>query len=342
MTHSHGHNHGAGAHQHRECSTPPPPPGTVDLEQMRQRAEAEARRKEELAKGNSDPNGAIDPVVELDPNNLEPAVVLRSQEVPVVVLIGGGAASDYTRMKTELTEMVRQANLEWVLGLVDADRDPQLAQAFGAQQLPTLVAVAGGSPIGQAAGEKTRDFLEQWINAVLDAVRGRLRGLPAGSYMRGAGESADGAADEQDAVQPPTQDPRLDEAEELLNDGEFDKALTVYDAILESEPANTELKAARTNVAFLARVTHLDRTVDHIKRSDDNPGDVDAAMAAADQYMAMGDSTSCLNRLLDTITATAGEDRAKAQKRLLEFFQMLDPADPDVLDARRRLASALF
>lgn len=334
MTHAHG----PAGHGHRECATPPPPPGTVDLEQLRQRAEAEERRRREARAAAGDPDGAIDPVTEVTAANLETAVVLRSEEVPVLVLIGAPGAPETVRMRADLEEMVRAADLGWLLGVVDADAEFQVAQAFGVRMLPTLVAVAGGAPIGQAEGEKPREFLEQWATAVLDAVAGRLRGLPAGARMRGAGEESEAAA-EPDA---PTDDPRLAEAEEALAEGDFDRAIAVYDAILDSEPGNAALLAARTNVAFLARAQRLERTVDHVARAEADPGDVDAALDAADQQMLLGEAGPCLDRLLAALAGSAGEDRKRVHARLLEMLRLFDPADPLALDARRRMASALF
>ena len=39
---------------------------------------------------------------------------------------------------------------------------------------------------------------------------------------------------------------------------------------------------------------------------------------------------------------TAGDDRARVRTRLLELFELFDPADPDLIKARRDLASALY
>lgn len=328
------HNH---PHNHRECSTPPPPPGTVDLEQLKQKAEAEAQRKRAVAAGSADNGEGIPPVVQITGQNLEAEVVLRSEEVPVVVLIGAEGAPDYTRMKSDLSELAQASGLHWILGLVDAHSAMEVAQAFGVQALPTLVAVAGGGPIGQAEGEQTGESLSQWIQAVLDATKGRLRGLPPGTRM-------EGEAGEQEPVEAPpvSTDPRLAEAEALLNDGSFDEAVTVYDAILKSEPANTELKAARTNVAFLARVQKMDRGVDHVAASNQDPTDVAAALAAADQLMLIGEANGSLDRLVSTLPKVFGDDRNAVRDRLLEMLQMFDPSDPAALDARRRMASALF
>jgi len=39
---------------------------------------------------------------------------------------------------------------------------------------------------------------------------------------------------------------------------------------------------------------------------------------------------------------TAGDDRTKVRTRLIELFELFDPADPEVIAGRRNLANALY
>ncbi len=336
MTHSHPHSHGHSHDGHRECSTPPPPPGTVDLEQIKREAEARARVEESI----SDQGEGIPPVVTVTAENLQAEVVVRSEQVPVVVLIGAAGSPDTVRLRMELEEMARAANLHWILAWVDADTQFDVARAFGVQALPTVTAVAMGQPIGQFVGEQTRDYLDQWIAAVHDATKGRLKGLPAGTRMMGEGEDYAGEPD--GGMKAPTDDPRLADAEDKLNEGDFDGAVAVYDEILKSEPANAALKAARTNVAFLARAQKIDRSSDPVARADADPKNVELALEAADVEMLVGDPAQSLERLLVLLPTVFGNDRAAVKDRLLDLLQLFDAAAPVALDARRRMASALF
>ena len=287
----------------------------------------------------SDQGEGLPPLVDVTAENFDPEVVIRSEQVPVVVLIGDPSSPDSVRMRLLLDEMAREANLNWIAAWVDAAAQMDVARAFGVQALPTVVAVAMGQPIGQFVGEQTRDYMDQWIEAVMDATRGRLKGLPAGTRMMGEGEEGP----EPDAgLKPPTDDPRLAQAEEKLNEGDFEGAVAVYDEILKSEPANAELKAARTNVAFLARAQKIDRASDPIARADADPKNVGLALEAADVEMLVGDPALSLERLLVLLPTVFGDDRAAIKDRLLDLLQLFDAADPVALDARRRMASALF
>lgn len=308
-----------------------------------QRAEAEQRRKAEVAKAAADQGDGLPPVVEITPQNLEAEVVLRSEEVPVIVLIGGAAVPESVRLKSELETMAREANLHWILGWVDADTEPQVARAFGVQQLPTVTAVAMGSPIGMFAGEKTREWLDQWIAQVMEATKGRLKGLPAGTRMAGEGGATEPEEQTDFFGNPvPTDDPRLEQAEDLLSEGNFDAALELYEAMLKSEPANNGLKRAHANVDFFARAAKIDRTSDPIARADAAPNDVALALDAADVTMLVDDPAKALDRLLVLLPTVFGADRDAVKDRLLGLLMLFDAADPVALDARRRMASALF
>lgn len=344
-SHSSGHSHGHSHDGHRECATPPPPPGTVDLAELQRKAELEARRKEELEKQLGDQGEGLPPIVEVIPQNLEAEVVVRSEQIPVIVLIGGAGAPESVRLRSELEDMARDAKLNWILAWVDADTQPAVAQAFGVQALPTVTAVAMGSPIGMFVGEKTRDWLDQWIAQVMEATTGRLKGLPAGTRMAGDIEAeGSGSGEPTDAWgnPVPTDDPRLDIAEEKLNEGDFEGALDVYDEILKSEPANHLLKMARTNVAFLARAQKIDRSSDPIARSNADPKNVSLALDAADVEMLVGDPRQALERLLTLLPLVFVDEKKAVQERLVDMLQLFDPADPVALDARRRMASALY
>jgi putative thioredoxin len=77
-------------------------------------------------------------------------------------------------------------------------------------------------------------------------------------------------------------------------------------------------------------------------RADAAPDDVAAALGAADLAFAGGDADAALNRLLGTLTRTAGDEREQVRQRLLDYFELLGPDDARVPAARRQLARALF
>jgi putative thioredoxin len=90
----------------------------------------------------------------------------------------------------------------------------------------------------------------------------------------------------------------------------------------------------------------LERTTSHspgaVAAADAAPDDIDAAFAAADVQLMSQDVAGAFARLTALVRRTSGDDRTRVRTRLIELFELFDPADPDVIVGRRNLASALY
>ncbi|MVU75634.1 tetratricopeptide repeat protein [Nocardia sp. ET3-3] len=255
--------------------------------------------------------------------NFEDRVLRRSTQVPVVVALYSQRSPGSIELVKLLEKLVAQGG-DWDLATVEAEANMRIAQAFGVQGIPTVVAVAAGQPLADFTGNQPEEQVTQWLAAVVDAVRGKLPGV-------GEGEAAEPEAPE---------DPRFVAAEEALERGDFEGAVTAYQTILTAEPNNAEAKAALRQVQFLSRVQELDPAA--LAKADADPANLDAAIAAADLEMFNQQPEAAFDRLIAQVKRTAGDDRTRARTHLLELFELFDPAEPIVVAARRKLAAALY
>lgn len=310
--------------------------GAVDLGQVK--ARAESRNQSQGAgqpgqQGTGEPAGAVAPFFTVSAENLETEVLRRSVQIPVVVLVGSSRSEDSEQLKKDLETLARQASLKFVVGYVDADATPDVAQMLGVSGLPTVLALAAGRPVTNFQGGQPRDAVQQWTSSLVEAVGNQLQGLPEGTVMAG------------DAAEPepePQGDPRFDAATEALNAGDYAAAIQVYEDILAAEPKNAEAKQARDSAKLLARLAESGGDSDPVAAADADRENVDKAFAAADQEIAAGRPDSAFDRLIALLSTTAGDAKTSVRDRLVELFAMFDAADPRVLDARRRMASALY
>nr|WP_296777984.1 tetratricopeptide repeat protein [Rhodococcus sp. (in: high G+C Gram-positive bacteria)] len=293
--------------------------GAVDLSALKDRPAPPP------ASGTDDGTDGVPPIVDVTTATFEDEVLRRSSQVPVIVDLGSPRSPQSVELTRQLGQLALEANGAWIHARVDVDSNPQIAQAFGVQAIPTVVAVAGGQPLADFQGSQPDEQLRKWLEAIEQATAGKLTGPP-------------GAAPTEDEPEP--EDPRLVAAEQALDDGDFDKAIAEYEAIIEAEPANADAKAALRQVKFLARVQSVD--VDAVAKADAAPTDVAAQIEAADVELSQQDPDAAFGRLIAGVKRTAGDERTALRTRLLELFELFDAADPIVVAARRKLASALY
>ncbi|ALC05615.1 hypothetical protein CDES_05925 [Corynebacterium deserti GIMN1.010] len=297
--------------------------GAIDLGEVKARADARQKAHEQ-----GPATGGIASSIDVTMENLENEVLRRSTQVPVIVLVGTPRSPDSEQLKADFQALAAKSGLTFIFGYVNADTDADVAQVFGIQGLPTVIAIAAGRPLADFQGGQPAEALEQWTNQVIAAVGSQLEGLQE--------QHAEGGDDA------PADDPRFDAATDALNRGAFDEAIAVYDAILAEEPGNADAKQARDTAKLLGRLGDVDQTVDLQAAADADPQSLEKAFAAADASVVAGSPEAAFDRLIVLLMRTAGDEKARVKDRLLELFGMFDATDPRVLKARREMASALF
>ncbi|ATZ05559.1 tetratricopeptide repeat protein [Corynebacterium striatum] len=289
--------------------------GALDLGALKKKAEAP-----------NDAPAGIAAFFEVTEENFEAELIHRSAEVPVIALIGSPRSPASEQLKADLKSLAEAGNLSFIVGYINADVVPQVAQVFGVQNLPTTVAIAAGQPVTNFEGAQPKDALEQWTGTLVEKLGPQLRGLSGGE-----------AQEESEAP-----DSRLHVAEEALNRGDFDAAIAQYDEILASEPDNVEIKQARNTTVLLKRLDPANRSEDPVAAADAEPQDVAKQLDAADAEVVAGTPEKAFDRLIEGMKRTAGDEKQTLKDRLLELFGLFESSDPRVLKARTQLASALY
>ena len=291
--------------------------GAVDLSGLKQRAQQKPSAAGPVGPGTSGGPGTT----EVTEANFESEVLLRSDEVPVVVLLWSPRSVVSVELLETLSGLAAEDNGTWSLAAVNVDTAPGVAQVFGIEAVPTVVALAAGQPLSSFQGPQPPDQLRKWVDSLLSATAGKLSG-PSGS-----GQAAQ-------------VDPALAQAREYFKTGDLDNAQTAYQAVLEANPTSDEAKAVLRQVGFLKRAKA--QNPDAVAVADAAPGDIDAAFAAADVQIVNEDGPAAFERLIALVRTTSGDERNRVRTRLIELFELFDPTDPDIVVARRNFANALY
>ena len=261
--------------------------------------------------------------MEITEANFEAEVLLKSNEVPVVVVLWSPRSDASVQLGDALASLAATDAGKWSLVNVNVDTTPRVAQIFGVQAVPTVVALAGGTTVVELPGPATARSVARVDRLAAERHRRKAR-------WRGAVEG-----DEPEQV-----DPELAQARSYLDAGDFDAALAAYQKILDADPTHEEAKGAVRQIAFLARASAL--PPEAVATADAAPDDIEAALAAADVEILQQNVAAAFDRLIALVRRTAGDERASVRTRLVELFDLFDPADPEVIAGRRNLANALY
>lgn len=260
------------------------------------------------------PAGGGVTVIDVTEATFQSEVLQRSLTTPVVVDFWAEWCQPCKQLSPVLERLAVEGGGAWVLAKVDVDANPRLAQMFRVQSIPLVYAVVGGQPIDAFSGVVPESRLRQWIAALLKAG-----GVEVG----------------------PPRDPRLEAADDALMSGDLDAAEQAYQKILAETPGDKAAEAGLAQVGLARRVAGADPEA-ALAAAQAAPDDVDAQLLAADVEVLSGQAEAAYARLVDLVRRTAGDDREKTRKRLIDLFTIAGPDDPAVASARRALASALF
>lgn len=304
--------------------------GAVDLSGLKAKADAASRHPAPSAPaaGGGGDQPAGDFVFAVTEASFQTDVVERSMQVPVIVDLWAEWCGPCKQLSPVLERLARAAGGAWLLATVDVDANPRIAQLFGVQSIPTIVAIAGGQPIDAFAGALPEPEIRKWLDSLLEALRDKLPGIRI-AEQGGAGEPYE-----------EPEDPRFTAAEDAFERGDYAAAEAAYQEILAAEPANADAKAALAQVRFTARAEAADPA--SVAAADADPDNVEAQLTAADAQIAANEVEAAFTRLVDTVRRTFGDDRDRVRQHLIGLFELFPADDPRVAAARRNLASALY
>ncbi|WP_156250024.1 tetratricopeptide repeat protein [Pseudactinotalea terrae] len=298
--------------------------GAVDLSALSQPAP-----KAGAGGGATAPNGVV---IEVTAETFQETVT-TSMTVPVVVDLYSARSAASTQLSATLQQLAATYAGKFQLARVDADSNPQIAQAIGAQSLPTTFAIIKGQPLPLFQGAHPAEQ----IQAVLDEL---LRAA-AENGVTGTISVADAPEAAEEPEEPPLP-PHLQAAYDAIENGSFEDAIAGLELAIKQNPGDDEAKALLAQVQLMGRLESVDPVAALTAARDAAPGDVAVQLVAADVEVSTGQAPAAYERLLAAVRASSGDDKNAARARLVDLFLIADPADPAVLKARRDLAIALY
>ena len=308
-------------------------PGAVDLSALKRPAPP-AGGPGAPAGGGGNGGTAGSYAIEVDESSFQAVLEASMNALVLLAFYSPTRMPASTQLADDLTTLADEFEGKFLLGRVDVDAAPQIAQAVQIPSVPYVVAVVQGRPApllqDPAPIEDLRAALTQVMQQLAtQGVTGRHQPL-AHNANGGDGD------DEEEFV-----DPRYAPAQDALAAGDIDLAVAEYQKLVDANPADAEAAGGLAMAQVLQRTSGADLQQAR-QAAADRPDDVDAQTLVADLDMAGGHVEDAFLRLVELVRRTSGDDRDKARQHLLGLFAAVGNDDPRVLKGRQSLASALF
>jgi putative thioredoxin len=259
------------------------------------------------------------PGVEITPENLTNEFLALSKSKPVILICWSPRSPESQEVVAVLGKLALADQGAWVLGRVDVDAQPQVAQALQTRAVPFAVAIINE----QMVPLFEQPYPEAQIRMVIDKV------------LALASEQGVGSA--------PTEkiEPEEEEAIAALDAGDYATAEAAYKKLLARKPNDNFAILGLAQTQLMARTEGIDGAK-VIKEASAHPDDIVLQMQCADIEVASGYLEPAFARLLRLIPLFDGAEKKQVKDRLIELFALVDPADSRVIKARAALANALF
>jgi putative thioredoxin len=257
-------------------------------------------------------------VVEVTDATFDEVVVEGSKTRPVVVDMWAAWCGPCRTLTPILEKVAEERGGAFLLAKLDTDANPSVAQAFGVQSIPTVVAFKEGQPVTGFVGAYPEPEVNRFVDSILPTEADRraedARSVEASGDLEGAEQRYREAL----AEDPDNREAGIGLARILVDRGELDAA---EDLAARHRP---DPEAERV----LAGI--------EMRRWLDAPAD--GTLGHAKRLAASGDLAGGLAGMLQALS----EDRDAARDAMVKVFTAAGEDDPLVGEYRRLLARALF
>ena len=236
-----------------------------------------------------------------------------------------------------------------ILVKLDVDKEGFIASQFRVQSVPTVYAIFQGQPVADLTQART----EAQLKATLDQILKQLPIQPAGA---------------------PDVAPLLELGEQVLEEGDAERAGSVFAQIIEMAPENPAAHAgliramiamghraeAEEALATLPSGPGADPAVERARaalalakdkpedgelaqlKAAATPDNMEAQLAYATAAFAAGERDAAAETLLAMVAADRGWNEGAARAKLVQIFEAVGLEDPWVAAQRRKLSLILF
>ncbi|HEV3299550.1 MAG TPA: thioredoxin [Planctomycetaceae bacterium] len=271
----------------------------------------------------------------------EADVIRASVDRPVVVDFWAPWCGPCRQLTPILEKLATELGGRFQLVKVNIDENPEVAQAFGVQSIPYVVALRDQQVVSEFTGVHPEDKLREWLNSILPSKAEEL--LAKGRALEATDPKGALAAYREAAALDPGNDAiKIVIARVLVKHNLDDESRKII-AELESrgylEPEAEKIKSQLELRAAAAEAGPLDEAR---KAAATAPNDLNLQLKLADALAAANRQEESLKILLDIIQKDKTGVGVEAKNTMVRIFDTLGAGSDLVGTYRRKLATALY
>ena len=283
----------------------------------------------------------MESIVDITIENAQQLLIDESHNRPVMVDFWADWCEPCKNLAPVLDKLATEANGAFLLAKVDADEQQMIASQFGVRNLPTVMLIKDGQPVDGFSGVQPEQQIREMLEKVL----------------------------------PKEWDRQLDQAKQLLAEGNIKDALPVLSEAYKTSNKQANIafalvagliasKRLDEAVAILADVKMVDQTAEYEQlraqlelaqtagkapeiqaleeQYNAEPGNKDIAFQLAVQYSQHEYHKDALAILLDLVKADMNFKDGEAKKVYRDILSVLGNADPVAVEYQRKLYTLLY
>jgi putative thioredoxin len=274
-------------------------------------------------------------VKDIDQQEFGTEVLQRSNDVPVVVDFWATWCGPCKTLGPALEAIAVEYDGKFDLVKVDVDQNQALSQQFGIQSIPTVIAFKDGKPVSQFMGavpdSQIREFIDAILPTELDLMVEQARDL----VLEGDEVAASGVFSQVLEQVPDHAEAGTGLASLLIANGDTASALIVLGRLPRTSDVERLEAAARVTAAQGVDISDLEASLA------ENPDDAESRIELAQALAANGEHEAGLDHLLAIVT-DKGDHMEQARLAMVDIFGLLGDEHPLTVSYRKALANALF